>query len=187
MKLSKITLVSGNKNKAEEVQRIIGIPLEFQDIDIDEIQSMDLEKVASHKLEEAFKLVGGPVIIDDVSFEIDAWESFPGPFVKWALKGKNDPSLILRMLGDEKNRKARAKLAVGFHDGEKQHIFIGEVLGAVSHEALGREGFGWDKIFIPDGYGETFAEMEPETKDMISHRRNALDKFRDFLKDNYEI
>lgn len=187
MKLPKITLVSGNKNKAEEVQRIIGIPLEFKDIDIDEIQSMDLEKVASHKLNEAYGIIGGPVIVDDVSFEIDTWESFPGPFIKWALKGKNDPSLILRILGDEENRKAKARLAVGFHDGEKQHIFIGEVLGTVSLEARGRDGFGWDKIFIPDGYGETFAEMEPEIKDSISHRRHALDKFKDFLKDNYDI
>lgn len=187
MELPKITLVSGNKNKAEEVERILGIPLNFRDIDLDEIQSMDLERVALHKLNAAFEIVKAPVIIDDVSFEIDAWDSFPGPFIKWALKGTNDPSLILKMLGNESNRKARALLAVGFHDGENAHIFIGEVNGTISFEARGRDGFGWDKIFIPNGHEITFAEMEPEVKDSVSHRRNALDKFKDFLNKNYEV
>jgi len=187
MKFPKITLVSGNKNKVEEVERILGIPLKFSDIDIDEIQSLDLEKVALHKLNAAYEIVGEPVIVDDVSFEIDAWDSFPGPLVKWALKGKNDPSLILKMLADEENRKAKAKLAVGFHDGKEPYLFIGEVSGRVSREARGRDGFGWDKVFIPDGYDITFAEMDPEVKDSISHRGKALKKFKDFLNKNYEV
>lgn len=187
MKLPKIILVTGNKNKVEEVERILGIPLEFKDIDIDEIQSMDLNRVACHKLAEAYRLVGEPVIVDDVSFELDVWDSFPGPLIKWVLKGKNDPSMILEMLGDEINRKAKAKLAVGFHDGNNSHIFIGEIAGNVSLEIRGREGFGWDRIFIPDGYDQTFAEMNPEIKDSISHRGRALAKFKDFLNENYEI
>jgi len=187
MKIDKIVLVSGNEAKAKEIQRILDVPIEIKKIELDEIQELDLEKVALHKLNQAFGIVKTPVIIDDISFEVDAWDSFPGPLVKWALKGSNDPSLILKMLGDEKNRKAAAYLAVGFHDGEKAHLFIGEVKGNIPMEIRGENGFGWDRIFIPEGYDQTFAEMNPDLKDSISHRGKALSKFKDFLKDNYDI
>jgi XTP/dITP diphosphohydrolase len=187
MKLPKITLVTGNNKKAEEVQRILNIPLDVKELDLDEIQETNLEKVALNKLNRAFKIVGGPVVIDDVSFEIDAWDSFPGPLIKWMLKDGIDPSLVIKLMKNEPNRKAVAKLAIGFHDGKKAHLFIGAVKGVVAEEIRGNNGFGWDRIFIPEGHHESFAEMDPEVKDSISHRRNALDKFKDFINKNYEV
>lgn len=187
MKLASITLVSSNIAKAKEVERILKIPIKTVNIDIPEIQSMDIEEVARHKLDVAFNKVKKPVLVDDVSFEVDIWEGFPGPFIKWMLKGKNDPSLILRMMRSENNRSANARLAVGFHDGEKSHIFMGEVEGTIAKEIRGDNGFGWDKVFIPDGYSQTFAEMEPSLKDSISHRGKALKKLSDFIKANYEL
>ena len=82
----KITLVTGNKHKAKEVERILNIPLEIKEIELDEIQEINLEKVALHKLNQAYELVKEPVIVDDVSVEIDAWNGFPGPLIKWLLK-----------------------------------------------------------------------------------------------------
>lgn len=188
MKLPNITLVSGNKKKAEEVRRILDIPLDILETDIDEIQELDIEKIALHKLNEAYKLVNGPVIIDDVSFEVDVWKDFPGPLIKWLLKPAGDSAkILLKMLGDEKNRKAKAKLAIGFHDGVEPHLFIGSVSGKIATGIKGENGFGWDPIFIPDGFDQTFAEMDPEIKDSISHRGIALIKLSDFLKENYEI
>lgn len=187
MKLKELILVSSNSAKAGEVERILNIPVRTVPLEIDEIQGRDLEKIALHKLNKAFKLVKKPVIIDDVSFEINAWNGFPGPLIKWLLEEKNDPSLMLRMLGDEKNRRAIARLAVGFHDGNKPHIFIGEVKGKVSHNNRGENGFGWDKVFIPQGYDQTFAQMPPKLKDSISHRGKALAKLKDFIKTNYEL
>lgn len=189
MKLDKITLVTGNKAKVREVERILDVPLEISEIDIEEIQELDLEKIALHKINQAFNLVKGPVIIDDVSVEIDAWNSFPGPLIKWLLKSGNDgdASTLLKMLKGETNRKAKARLAVGFHDGRKAHIFIGEVEGTISKQIKGENGFGWDPVFIPKGYNQTFAEMDPKVKDSMSHRGRALSKFRDFLNRNYEL
>lgn len=187
MKLSKITLVSGNKNKAQEVERILQIPIKTLNLDIDEIQTMDQEKLTLHKLNEAFKVVKSPVLVDDVSFEVEVWNGFPGPFIKFLLESKNDPSLMLKMLGDEKNRKAIGRLAIGFHDGKTPRVFYGEVHGNITKEARGDNGFGWDRVFIPEGKKQTFAEMEPELKDSVSHRRKALDKFKDFLIKNYEV
>lgn len=179
----KITLATGNKHKAKEVERILNIPLEIKEIELDEIQEINLEKVALHKLNQAYELVKKPVIVDDVSVEIDAWGGFPGPLVKWLVKaGNGNASLVLRMLKGEKNRKAKVKLAVGFHDGKKAHIFIGEVEGRISEEMKGKSGFGWDPVFIPNGQKKTYAQMSFEEKDRVSHRGKALRKLHDFLK-----
>lgn len=189
MKLQNLTLVSSNKKKASEVQRILKVPITVSQIDIEEIQELDLEKIALNKLEQAFQIIKKPVLIDDVSVEITAWSNFPGPLIKWLLHagGGDDAKVLLKMLGDEKNRKAKAKLAIGLHDGTKPHIFIGEVAGSIAEEIRGENGFGWDPVFIPDGYSQTFAEMSPDVKDSISHRGRALKKLSDFIKDNYEI
>lgn len=185
----KIILATGNKFKAAETQRILDIDIEVKALDLDEIQELNLEKVALHKLNQAFKIVKKPVMIDDVSVEIDTWNSFPGPLIKWLLKSGNDgdASTLLKMLKGETNRKAKARLAVGFHDGRKAHIFIGEVEGTISKQIKGENGFGWDPVFIPKGYNQTFAEMDPKVKDSMSHRGRALSKFRDFLNRNYEL
>ena len=183
----KITLVTGNKFKADETEEILNTPIETSDIDIPEIQGLDLEKVAHHKLEQAYKLLKKPVMIDDVSFEVDAWNGFPGPLVKWILKVSDGPRIMLKMLESEKNRKAIARLAIGFHDGKKPYLFFGKAIGTIAHEIRGDYGWGWDKVFIPDGYTETFAEMDPKIKNSISHRGNALAKFKDFLKKEYNI
>ena len=187
--MKKITFVTGNKAKAREVERILNIPLQISDIELDEIQEIDLEKVALHKLNQAFELIKSPVIIDDVSVEIDAWNSFPGPLIKWLLKSgkEGDASTLLKMLKGEKNRGATARLAIGFHDGKKPHIFYGEVRGVIGKEIRGENGFGWDPVFIPEGKIQSFAEMPEKEKDEISHRRRALQKFSDFLKSNYDI
>lgn len=188
MNVPEFTLVSSNKNKAREFERIIKVPLKILPIELSEIQSLDLRKVALYKLNQAFGIVKKPVFIDDVSVEVDAWNGFPGPLVKWMLNGgKNDASLLLRMFKGEKNRKAKALLAVGFHDGKEPHIFIGEVKGTIAKEIRGDNGFGWDPVFIPKGSSLTFAQMSIPEKDKISHRGVALKKVRDFLKEKYDI
>ena len=183
MKIGKITFVTGNKAKAREVERILNIPIEILQIELDEIQELDLEKIALHKINQAFEIVKKPVIIDDISLEIHAWKGFPGPLIKWVLKSENGTArLLLKLLENETNRKATAKLAIGFHDGEKAHLFIGSIDGEISREIKGENGFGWDPVFVPDGESKTFAQMSPTEKDKISHRKKALDKLSDFLK-----
>lgn len=188
MKLDKITFVTGNKSKIREVSRILSFPIEVKELDLEEIQSLDLEKITLHKLNSAYKLVKGPVIVDDVSVEIEAWNSFPGPLIKWMLMiADNGAAAILKMMKDEKNRNAKAKLGIGFHDGKNAYIFIGEAKGKIATKIKGENGFGWDPIFIPDGYDVSYAEMDPAEKDKISHRGKALKKLSDFLNKNYDI
>ncbi len=177
----KIVFATGNKAKVKETQEILKFDIEISSIELDEIQEINLEKVAMHKLNQAFEIVKKPVIIDDVSFSVNAWNGFPGPLIKWILQAGNGPSLLLKMLEGEKNREAVASLAIGFHDGKKPRLFFGEAKGKIAKEIRGDNGFGWDRVFIPDGYDETYAEMDPKLKNSISHRSIALNKLSDFL------
>lgn len=184
--MKKILLVTSNPAKVQEFKEIMHIDVEILDIDLDEIQEMDVEKIALHKLNQAYEKVKKPVLVDDVSFEVDAWDSFPGPLVKWILK-TGGPELIIKMMRHEKNRVARVGLVIGFHDGKKAHLFHGKVKGIVADSVRGESGFGWDKVFIQDGQTLTYAEMNSEEKNAISHRGVTLKKFKDFLKANYDI
>lgn len=182
--MKKLVFVTGNKAKAEDVQKILNFPIEIIDMDLEEIQELDLEKVALYKVMEAFNKIKTPVIIDDVGFYVDAWNNFPGPLIKWVLKaGNGNASLLLKMLKGVKQRSATAKLVVAYHDGKGVHCFSGEARGRVANKirAGNNFGFGWDSIFIPDGFDKTYGEMTFEEKNAISHRRKALDKLKQFL------
>lgn len=178
--MKKIFVATGNKGKVGEISDILSIPLEIADIEIDEVQSMDLEHVAKKKVEAAFKILKKPVIVDDVGVFIDALNQFPGPFVKYMhnLLGNKK---ILELLKNEKNRKVIVQSAIAYHDGKKIHTFIGTVNGTLSLKEKGTEGWGFDPIVIPDGEKETFAQMGPKKKNLISHRAKALQKFKKFI------
>lgn len=177
---NKLLVATGSKGKVQELQDMLGIPLEIADIDIDEIQSMDLEYVSRRKTEEAYEILKRPVITDDVGVFIEAWNNFPGPFVKhinYALGLKK----ILELLRNEKNRNVIVRSAVSYHDGKKVHTFIGEVKGTLALKKRGTEGWGFDPIIIPFGETQTYAEMGLKKKNTLSHRRKALDKLKEFL------
>lgn len=180
----KITLVTSNKAKARDIQKILGFPISVANIELDEIQETDLKKIAMHKINEAFRKIGSPVIIDDVGLYIKVWNNFPGPLVKWILKaGGGNASLLLKMMEGEKNRDAMVRLVAAYHDGKKAYIFFGEDEGEIAKEIRGKNGFGWDPVFIPRGSKKTYAQMSFEEKNRSSHRRQALEKLKKFLKE----
>lgn len=178
--MNKLFLVSGNPEKVKEAQAILGTPIEIVSVDLDEVQSLDLEEVARKKAEEAYKVVQKPVFIEDVSLKIDALSGFPGPLVKFFLKSLGNEKL-LALLKDEKNRRIRVESATGYCDGTSTHVFIGGFDGTISKELKGDDGWGFDFFVIPDGYDRTFAQMGFDEKNKISHRRISLEKFRQFL------
>lgn len=180
--MDKIFFATGNKGKAREAQQILGIPIEIIEVELDEIQDLDLKKIVEHKLRQAFEKVKSPVIIDDVALKLDAWNGFPGPFVKYlhvASNGNN--KLILRMLENEENRKGTLIATIGYHDGRDTHFFTGELGVTIATEERGENGWGLDPILIPEGSEKTYAEMTEEEKNSDSHRKRALMSFKDFL------
>lgn len=175
-----LVFATGNQEKIDEAHAILGVPIEIANVEMDEVQSMDMEHVARKKTEAAYEILKRPVITDDVGVFIEAWNGFPGPFAKYILHSLGNEK-ILELLKDEENRAVVVKSAIGYHDGEQIHVFIGEAKGTLSKEQRGDRGWGFDPMIIPDGHNQTYAEMGPEGKNEVSHRRKAFDKLRDYL------
>ncbi len=179
--MEKIYFVSSNSEKVKEAQAILGVPIEIADIEIDEVQSMSLKTVARKKVESAFKIVGEPVIVDDVSFEIEAFNRFPGPLVKFFFNSLGNNG-VLKLMEKEDNRRVIVQSAIGYHDGKKAHVFVGTIKGTLSLEERGTDGWGFDPIVIPDGHTKTIAELGVDHKNKNSHRAASLEMLKKYLR-----
>ncbi|NOX71525.1 MAG: RdgB/HAM1 family non-canonical purine NTP pyrophosphatase [Candidatus Micrarchaeota archaeon] len=171
--------VTGNKNKLVEARKVIP-GIESVNLDLPEIQDIDPRKVIEAKLRKAVESVDGDIFIEDVSFELECLNGFPGPFIKWMLgtAGRDKIVEICQKLG---NDNAVARATIGLAKDGKLYFFEGLVKGKIVPKR-GENGFGFDPIFQPEGYDKTFAEMSPEEKNAISHRGRALEEMKKFLK-----
>jgi non-canonical purine NTP pyrophosphatase (RdgB/HAM1 family) len=166
--------VTSNKNKIKEAEEILGIKLKHIDLDIQEIQSIDVEDIVKDKAVKAFNVIKKPVLVEDTGLFIKDWRGFPGALIKWVLKTMGIKEFSRLAL----NKKAVAACAACVSDGKKFIIAVGKVEGKIVRPR-GISGFGWDSIFQPKGYNKTFAQLD---KQKISHRRKALIKLRKNLE-----
>ncbi len=176
----KLLFVTGNPNKAKEAKDILGIEIEQKDIDIPEIQA-DAEEVVRQKAIEAYRILKEPLIVEDTSVSFTALGGFPGPYIK-ALVKKNPIENLPKMLSafDDKSAVGTAIVALIEEEGKPQ-LFRGDIKGTIVMPR-GTSKFDWDLVFQPDGYDKTFAEMTPEQKNSISHRKKAFEAFRRYLE-----
>lgn len=170
-----------NANKLREVNEILGRNIEQIAVELYEPQGLDVAEVIREKAEDAFRKTGKFVLVEDTALEFRAWNGLPGALIKWFLETVGNEGL-LKMLTGVENRRAVAKTAVGFFDGNKAHVFVGEIEGMISETIRGSGGFGWDSIFIPDGFNKSFAEMTSEEKNAVSMRRRALERMKETFK-----
>lgn len=174
--------ITGSKNKFEEVKAVLP-QVEQLVIDLPEIQEVDAHEIIKAKLAEATKHHGGEFIVEDTSLYFAGLNGLPGPLIKWFMKtiGNDGLADLAEKLG---NNKAVAKTILGYSNGKGEiKFFEGEVVGQIVKLA-GDTNFGWDPIFMPDGYNQTFAIMTPEEKNKISMRRLAADKLAEYLSAN---
>lgn len=166
------TLVTGNPHKLSELQAIFpaAMQLASQKLDLDEIQSLDLHTIVSHKLHQAYQALQSPVIVEDVSAELAKLNGLPGPFVKFFEQQLGKGALYL-LAGE-----GRIKIicCMGFYDGQREIIVDGIIEGRVV-APRGSQGFGFDFVVIPDGYDHTLSELGPEVKNSMSHRARAAE------------
>ena len=179
LKLSDLVVITSSPDKLAEINEILGTNHEVSKLDIPEIQSMDLDEVISHKAKEAYQKIKKPVLVEDVSFEIEALKALPGTFIKFFLKTLGTEETVA--LDKGKNTKAKVTTAVAIYDGKNLKIFKGTIYGTLSAKNQGKYGFGFDKVFIPKGYSQTLAQMPPSLKNKISHRAKTLRKVLDYL------
>jgi len=176
----KILFITGNNKKAEEVATITGFDVSAKNLNIPEIQSLDVEEVAKAKALSAFKLTNSPVIVDDTGMSIDTLNGLPGVLVAWFLDNLK-PEGILKILSGEKNRKASVCTCIAYADQTGVFAFTGTIKGKMPESLKEENRFGFDPIFIPDGYDKTYAEMTADEKNEISMRKIALLKFKKFM------
>ena len=153
------------------------IPLE---LDLQEIQTDNLQELVKHKLEQAYERIQAPVIVEDTSLYFKAWNKLPGPFVKWFLENLGLAGMV-SALSQFKDKSALAVCCLGYtNNGKSMHLFEGKVIGVIV-KPRGSLNFGWDAIFQPSGLLQTFGEMTQQEKLNVSPRGKAASKFKHFL------
>lgn len=188
-----LIFATNNAHKLEEVQAIIGdrfVVKSLADIgctdDIPET-GVTFEENAKQKTDYLVDRYGLNCFGDDSGLEIDALNKEPGVYSA-RYSGSRDMEknidLVLAKLGDNPNRTARFRTVISLFLNGQQYFFEGAIEGTIIRERRGSGGFGYDPIFIPAGYGQTFAEMTSEEKNKISHRAIAVGKLATFLKEN---
>ncbi|MAO63896.1 MAG: non-canonical purine NTP pyrophosphatase, RdgB/HAM1 family [Balneola sp.] len=192
MNLKQLVIASRNPHKIQEMQQILqplGIEvLSTQDFaELEEVVE-DKETLQGNALKKARYVAsetGLPALSDDTGLEVEALDGAPGVYsARYAGKNASYQDNVDKLLVELKNattRKAQFRTVVALVNGAEEFTFEGVCKGEIITEKRGSGGFGYDPVFRPDGYEKTFAELDSETKNKISHRGRAIQKFVEFL------
>ena len=174
-----VTFITGNQGKADYLAKYLKFPVKHRKVDLDEIQSLDLKTVVEHKVRQAYDIVGSPVLVEDVALEFKALGRLPGTFIRFYVD-EVPFETICRTL-DGLSRDAMARAAFGYFDGSKITFFEGSLRGTIAAHPKGENGYGWDKIFVPEGYKQTRAEMSEEDDKKTYLIMKPFDRLKTFL------
>lgn len=188
----KIVFATNNKHKLEEIKDILGKDFEIVSLaeigcheDIPET-GLTLEENARQKSTYIVEHYNHDCFADDTGLEVDALNGEPGVHSARYAEGTDHDSeanmrkLLLKM-SNVKDRTARFRTVISLIINGVEHQFEGRVEGRIATEKHGKEGFGYDPIFIPEGYDKSFAELGEEVKNQISHRARAVKKLAEYL------
>lgn len=187
----KLVFASNNAHKLAEVQAVLGDAytlLTPRDCGItEEIPETQptLEGNASQKAHYLFDRTELDCFADDTGLEVEALDGAPGVHsARYATDGHDfaaNNRLLLRNLEGRQNRRARFRTVISLLLNGEEHRFEGVVEGQIIARETGHEGFGYDPLFVPDGFDKTFAQMTTEEKNTVSHRARAVRKLVEFL------
>jgi XTP/dITP diphosphohydrolase len=176
-----VTFVSTNAGKYREAQAILrpfGVSVKWLNQALDEPQADELSEVALRKL-RSVPSARGYMLVEDSGLFIPSLQGFPGVYSAHMLKIWGfEP--IFELL-EHRDRRAYFRTVAALGRGKQHWTFEGEIRGTIARQAAGENGFGYDPIFIPDGWSRTFAEAASVDKDRVSHRSRALRKVGQYL------
>ena len=188
----KLVFASNNKNKIQEIQALV--PNTIQIVSLDEIGCTEdipetantIEGNAILKANYVTEKYGYDCFADDTGLEVDALNGAPGVYsARYAGEQKeanDNMDKLLTELKNESNRKANFKTVIALNLNGKQNLFTGIINGKIIEEKIGTNGFGYDPIFVAEGFDKTFAELSMEEKSTISHRGIAVKELILFLQ-----
>lgn len=185
----KIVFATNNAHKLEEVAAILGESYEV--MSLREIGCHDdipetADTFAGNAIQKARYIkeqYGYDCFADDSGLEVDALGGAPGVFSARYSGGGSEANMekLLHNLTEKNERGAQFRTVIALLVGEETHLFEGIVRGTIIHERRGEGGFGYDPIFVPEGYELTFAQLGSEVKNRISHRAKAVEKLAEYL------
>ncbi len=187
-----LVFVTNNAHKIEEVTRALGGKVFLKGLkelgcneDIPET-SDTLEGNALQKARFVYERYGMDCFADDTGLEVEALDGRPGVYsARYAGEGKNfddNMNKVLEELQNENKRRACFRTVIALIRGGQEYLFEGRVDGVILKEKRGSMGFGYDPLFMPDGFDLSFAEMDLDSKNRISHRGRAVQKLVEFLE-----
>ncbi len=189
--MKKLVFATNNAHKLEEIRAILGDEIEIlslKDIhcDADIPETADtLEGNAALKAEYVYRNYGMDCFADDTGLEVEALGGAPGVYSARYAGSSHDSEAnmkkLLAELNGVTNRKAQFRTAICLIEKGEKHLFEGIVKGAIIEARRGNSGFGYDPVFVPEGYAETFAEMGNDEKNKISHRARAVQQLCAYL------
>lgn len=193
--MKKIFIASKNKGKINEIKSFLN-PFGYEIFSLHDVHGIDdipetgstFEENALIKAKAVYDVVKIPVLSDDSGLLVDYLNGQPGVYsARYSGKNPTDEkntALLLKNLSiaAEPERTAHFKCVIVLYDGLNERYFEGVCYGRISNEPRGNEGFGYDPVFIPDGYEKTFAELPADIKNKISHRGNALRSLVKFIE-----
>ncbi len=194
--MKRIVFATNNQHKLDEIRQILGNDfqiLSLADIGCHEEIPEDHDTLQENALQKAQYIVDHyhvSCFADDTGLEVDALGGEPGVHSARYAEGTDHDSeanmrKLLLKLGNNNNRRARFRTVIALlleeNGNWREEIFDGIVEGHIAREKKGSEGFGYDPIFVPDGYDLSFAELGMDVKNIISHRARAVRKLADFL------
>ena len=188
--MKKIVFATHNNNKLSEIRQIVNGQIEVLGLaDINSHEEIEetgstLEENALLKARYVKEHHGYDCFADDTGLEVDALDGAPGVYSSRYAGPSGDPEenmnkLLHTMVGME-NRAAQFRTVIALIIGGEEHLFEGVIRGKIIPEKRGNKGFGYDPIFVPEGYDQTFAEVDLSIKNRVSHRAIAMSKLIDF-------
>jgi XTP/dITP diphosphohydrolase len=188
----KLVFATNNKNKILEVQQLLPSTIEIISLEsigcFEEIPetAATIEENAIMKANYVTQKYGFDCFADDTGLEVDALNGEPGVYsARYAGEQRNandNMNKLLDALANKTNRNAQFKTVIALNLNGEQHLFTGIARGEITLEKTGNQGFGYDPIFQPEGFSETFAQLSIEKKGKISHRGKATAQLTAFLK-----
>ena len=192
----KLVFATNNKHKLQEVRDIVGNRVDV--LSLNDINCHDdipetadtLQGNALIKARHIYDKYGLNCFADDTGLEVEALDGAPGVYsARYAGEECDSEANMLKLLKNltgKNNRNAQFRTVIALIINGEEKLFNGIVKGTISDEKRGDSGFGYDPIFIPEGYTESFAQMSGEMKNSISHRFRATKQLSDYLKENYD-
>ena len=192
----KLVFATNNKHKLEEVRAIVGDRVEIlslNDINCnDEIpETADtLQGNALIKARYIYEKYGVDCFADDTGLEVETLDGAPGVYsARYAgeeCDSEANMQKLLQNLTGKSERSAQFRTVIALIINGEEKLFNGVVKGEISTGKMGDSGFGYDPIFIPEGFSQSFAQMSSEMKNSISHRYRATEQLSNYLKENYD-